>query len=177
MIGYRHADRRYPFLWEGPGQPPARWHDVDDPLTHYFSDTPDGAWAEFLRHEDITDPADLETIERALWAVELPDGGLAASALPRRTLTGGPSSYQACRAEAKRLRGQGTRGLVATGAALQAGGAAGWRVEGGLRRGEPRDGKTIVLFGERPDLVGWKACDAGRPGVELLEQVRRVPRR
>lgn len=176
MIAYRHADRRYPFLWEGLGQPPARWHAAGDPPTQYLSDTPDGAWAEFLRHEEITDPEDLGTIRRALWAVELDDEPLPASKLARSTLTGGPSSYRACRAEARRLRERGVRGLVATAAALLPGGAAGWRVRGGLQRGTPRDGKTFVLFGERPDLVGWRACDEGRPGPELLEQVRPLRR-
>jgi hypothetical protein len=40
-------------------------------LTHYFTDTPDGAWAEFLRHEAIFDPEDLLTVRRAPWAVDI----------------------------------------------------------------------------------------------------------
>ena len=54
MILYRHADPRFPFLWESSEQPPARWHDSNEGPVHYFADTPDGAWAEFLRHEGIT---------------------------------------------------------------------------------------------------------------------------
>jgi hypothetical protein len=172
VIAYRHADRRYPFFWEGPGQPPARWHDAGDPPTQYLSDTPDGAWAEFLRHEEITDARDLPTIRRAVWAVDLGNTALTESGLPKRTVTGGPESYPACRAEARRLRNRGAGGLVAASAALRPGGAGGWLVHGGLRRGTPRNGRTIVLFGERPELVGWKACDEGRPGAELLEMVR-----
>lgn len=173
MIAYRHADRRFPFLWEGPGQPPGRWHDAGDPPTQYLSDTPDGAWAEFLRHEEITDPADLDTVRRGLWVVDLGDEALPASRLPSAILTAGRSSHPACRAEA-RSRRVGSRGLIATAAALEPGGAAGWRVGGGLHRGEPRDARTIVLFGERPDLVGWKGCHEGRPGPELLPLVRRL---
>ena len=41
---------------------------------HYFSDTPDGAWAEFLCHEEITDPEDLPGIRRALWQRRRPRG-------------------------------------------------------------------------------------------------------
>jgi hypothetical protein len=173
-MAYRHADRRFPFLWEGEGQPPGRWHDAGDPTSQYLSDTPDGAWAEFLRHEEITDPADLVTVARALWAVELGEDPLPTSRLPRAILRGGPATYPACRAEARRLREAGYPGLTAPAAALASGAAAGWRVQGGLQRATPRDGKTIVLFGERPDLVGWKVCDAGRPGEELLEAVRRT---
>lgn len=172
MIAYRHADRRYPFFWEGADQPPARWHAAGDPPTQYLSDTPDGAWAEFLRHEEIMDARDFPTIRRAVWAVDLGDTSVVESGLARRIVTGGPKSYPACRAEARRLRQRGARGLVALSAALRPGGAGGWRVRGGLGRGAPRHGKTIVLFGERPDLVGWKACDEGRPGAELLDVVR-----
>jgi hypothetical protein len=172
VIAYRHADRRYPFLWEGPGQPPARWHDAGDPPTQYLSDTPDGAWAEFLRHEEIDDPGDLADVRRALWVVDLGDAALPASDLPRATVTGGPASYPACRAAARASRRRGAPGLTAPAAALAPGGAAGWRVSGGLRRAAARDGRTIVLFGERGDLTGWKGCHEGRPGPELLSLVR-----
>ena len=72
MIAFRHADPRFPFLWEDSFQPAGRWN-TPGQLTHYFADTPDGAWAEFLRHEEISDPADLLTVRRALWAVEVRD--------------------------------------------------------------------------------------------------------
>jgi len=177
VIAYRHADRRFPFLWQGPGQPAARWHDAGDPPTQYLSDTPDGAWAEFLRHEEIADPADLLGVRRALWAVDIGDERLPPSDLPAAKLTGGVSTYSACRAEARRVRGLGAPGLMALAAALEPGGAAGWRVRGALQRAEAKDRLTIVLFGERPDLVGWKACDDGRPGEELLDLVRPLRRR
>ena len=172
MIGFRHADPRCPFLWEGADQPAARWHAAGEGPVHYFSDTPDGAWAEFLRHEEISDPDEFATIRRALWAVDLGDPPLAAPDLPREVLTGGPASHSACQAEALRLRRLGVRGLEAPSAALVPGGARGWRVEGGLRPGSSRDGRVYVLFGRRPDLVGWRATAAGRPGGDLLAAVR-----
>src|SRR5436190_1844945 len=73
MIAFRHADPRFPFLWESAAQPAARWHDDGDGPVQYFADTPNGAWADFLRHEAIVDPDDLATIQRAIWAVEIPD--------------------------------------------------------------------------------------------------------
>lgn len=126
MIGFRHADPRCPFLWEGAGQPAARWHAAGDGPTHYFCDTPDGAWAEFLRHEEISDPDDLPTIRRALWAVDVGDPALASPDLPREVLTGGRRSYPSCQAEASRLRRMGASGLEAPTAALAPGGARGW---------------------------------------------------
>ena len=69
MIAFRHADRRFPFLRERSSQPAGRGNEGGD-WTHYLCHTPDGAWAEFLRHEQIDDPQDLVTIRRAMWAVD-----------------------------------------------------------------------------------------------------------
>jgi len=174
MIGFRHADPRHPFPWEGTDQPAARWHDESDGPVHYFSDTPDGAWAEFLRHEEITDAEDVATIRRDLWAVDLGQPRLAKPNLPHETLTGGYASHPACRVEASRLRRLGADGLEAPSAALLPGAARGWRVDGGLQPGEPRDGTVYVLFGRRPDLIGWRATAAGRPDQGLPAVVRQL---
>ena len=174
MIGFRHADPRYPFLWEGPEQPAARWHAAGDGPVHYFCDTPDGAWAEFLRHEEITDPEDLATIRHALWAVDLGHQQHAKPDLPQEVLAGGYASYPACRTEASRQRGLGADGLEAPSAALLPGAARGWRVDSGLQPGAPRDGVVYVLFGGRPDLIGWRATAAGQPDQALLAAVRRL---
>lgn len=172
MIGFRHSDPRYPFLWESRAQPAGRWHGAGEGPVHYFSDTADGAWAEFLRHEEITDPEDLAGIRRAMWAIDLGAEPAAHPALPSALLMGGPETYAKCQAEARRLRAQGVTAMTAPAAALQPGTAGGWRVDGGLRRGRPRDGKVIVLYGPRPGLTGWAAAVAGRPGGELLPSVR-----
>ena len=62
--------------------------------------------------------------------------------------------------------------MTAPSAALLPGAAGGWRVDAGLRPGPARDGRVFVLYGSRPDLVGWAATVAGRPGSELLPHVR-----
>ena len=59
-----------------------------------------GAWAEFLRHEEITDPADLAGVRRSLWVVELPDDGYAEPKLSARVMTGGCSTVRRVTAEA-----------------------------------------------------------------------------
>jgi hypothetical protein len=38
----------------------------------------------------------------------------------------------------------------------------------------PRDGKVIVLFGPRPDLIGWQVVEAGRPDPDSLARVRHL---
>lgn len=172
MIAYRHADPRYPFLWEDASQPAARWHADGDGPVQYFADSPDGAWAELIRHEEIKNPDDLATVRRAIWAVELPDEPEEQARLPQRTLLGGTSTYPDCRAEAARLRAAGAKRITAPSAALLPGGAGGHRVDGGLRPSHPRDGNVIVLFGRRPDLTGWAAVSEGRPRRDLLAHVR-----
>ncbi len=172
MIAYRHCDRRYPFLWEDEGQPAARWHAAGAGPAHYFADTPGGAWAEFLRHEEITDPRDVLGVSRALWAVEIGEAPVDAPALPVEICTGGEGTYLACQAEASRLRAGGASGLVAQAAALQDEAAGGWRVDAGLQGAAPADGRVFVIFGPRPDLVGWLIVDDGHPPVEVLPGVR-----
>jgi hypothetical protein len=174
VIAFRHADPRFPFLWESAEQPPARWHGTGDGPVQYLSSTPDAAWAEFLRHEEITDAADVATVNRSLWAIELPDESLASPNLPDSTLVGGAATYPACRAEASRLRANGASGLVAPSAALDRRTGSGYRTDGGLRPGPRREESVIVLFGARPDLVGWAACFEGRPRPELIGRVRQL---
>lgn len=172
MKVFRHADPRFPFLWEEADQPAARWHGEGDGPAHYFADTPAGAWAEFLRHEEIREPADLEGVERALWVVEIPDDVSAEPELPDDVLRGGPDSYERCREKATRLRRQGGSGLRAPSAALESEGSRGWRVDGGLRPTGSLTAVVLVLFGPRPDLVGWPIVDRGRPPAEVLDHVR-----
>ena len=176
MIGYRHVDPRYPFLWESADQPPARWHGAGEGPAHYFADTPDGAWAEFLRHEAITDEGDLAGIRRALWAVEIPETLLDDAArpiLPARTAHGGLDSYATCQAAARKLRARKPTlsCLVASSAALLPRGASGWCVDGGLSRGPARDGVVVVLYGRQPRLVGWSVA-LGQPDRGILPYVR-----
>jgi hypothetical protein len=171
-IWFRNADHRFPFLWGVRSQPAARWHAFGDGPAQYLADTPDGAWAEFLRHEEIKDPADLAGVERDLWAVAVPDQRYARPRLARSRLLGGLSSYPVCQAEARRIRATGTRALLAPSAALIAGGARGQRVRGALVEGGDRDGRVLVLFGTRRSLRGWLCARQGRPAVRLLALVR-----
>ena len=173
MIVFRHADRRYPFLWESARQPPARWHGAGEGPVQYFAETPDGAWAEFLRHEEITDPADLAGVSRAIWAIDLPRLPRVVPAIPAGVMRGDGGSYPACQAEARRLRRFGVRGLAVPSAALRAGTPSGFRtVEAALVPADPTPERSFVLFGPRPNLVGWPACAEGRPRPDLLARVR-----
>jgi len=139
----------------------------------YFADTPPGAWAELLRHEEITDPADLAGISARLWVIEIDDVEMHEPKLTRAELVSTPNGYNVCRAEAHRLRASGANRIVAPSAALAPGEGAGFHVgTTGLFRATSRDSKVIVHFGVLPHAEGWCAADSARPDPELLSQVR-----
>ena len=171
MIVFRQADPRFPFLWEAASQPSGRWHDEGEGPAHYFADTPDGAWAELLRHEEIVDAADLATIRRAMWAVDIGDEPAAPVRLDRRTATA-DNSYAACQAYARRQRSRGIARLIAPSAALHPGGATGVRVENGERPAASHDGNTVVVFGAPGLMTGWQVVDKGSPPARILDRVR-----
>lgn len=175
MIAFRQTDARYPFLWEGRDQPAGRWHGEGEGPAHYFADTPHGAWAEFLRHEEITEAEDLATIHRQIWAVEIGDDPAAAVKLPIDVLTGGFDTYGRCQEESRRLRARGAGRLIAPSAALMPDGATGLVVNNGPRPAAPRDGRVIVVFGPPHAMVGWMVANASRPPDELLGRVRYFP--
>lgn len=174
-IGFRHCDPRYPFLWQTAEQAAARWHGPGEGPANYFADTPSGAWAEFLRHEGISDPSDLAGVRRSLWAVELPevpDGEIARPALPRTILFGSEDSYPACQAAARQARADGHGWLKAPSAALLPGQARGWTASPTLaRETAARNGWVWVVYGPCP-FVGWLVVDAGQPPAILIGMVR-----
>lgn len=171
MIAFSHADPRFPFLREFDPPVSGRWNVEGEPSI-CFCDTPDGAWAEFLRHEEIRDAEELPTIRRALWAVDIGERPTVRPRLEATILTGGPESWDACRSEAQRLRTLGSWGISAPSAALRPGAARGRRVDDNLEPGPKRDGRIFVFFRRRRHQVGWVATPAGRPGVELLALMR-----
>jgi len=155
MIVFRHAPKGRPFLWESDQQPAARWHGDGEGPVHYFADTPDGAWAEFLRHAEIEDEEELATIRRAIWAIEIGNKELPTPKLPHNVLTGGKQTYSACQSAARHLRQRGVSAIVVPSAALRPGGAQGWQIKNGLQPGPNKDGRVIVYFQKPPKAIGW----------------------
>jgi hypothetical protein len=174
VIVYRAVGPSHPFLWDSTSQPPARWHEPDDAPVQYFSDTPEGAWAEVLRHFHLTQPDDLEGLAKSLWTVRLPDDlRLADPDLPTDVLTGGYDTYPACREEAERIRRAGFDGIIAPSAALID--SRPWLTRGGgiIPSGiRPEPAHTIVLFGEWSGIAAHQACWEGRPADWLQPRVR-----
>jgi hypothetical protein len=171
VIGFRNSDPRWPFLRSDATQPGARWHAEGEGPANYFADTPAGAWAEFLRHEEIRDAADLAGVRRSLWAVEIPDSGYGAPALADSTVRGDRTTYPRCQVEAKRLRNAGHAGLKAPSAALRPGAASGWSCMPNEVPAAAREGFVYVLFGPPERLVGWPAVESGQPPARILPLV------
>jgi hypothetical protein len=175
VIAFRHCDSRLPFLWTSATQPSARWHGPSEGPANYFADTPVGAWAEFLRHEGITDAADLAGVERSLWAVEIPEDGYEEPALLDVVLKGDVGTYPSCQSEAKRLRALGATRIEAPSAALVSGGASGWVVDPLISNSSSSgEGRVFVLYGPQPSLVGWPTVEAGSPPERILAFVQHL---
>ena len=160
MIGFRHADPRYPFLWEGAGQPAARWHAAGDGPAHYFCDTPDGAWAEFLRHEEISDPDDFGDHPTR------PVGGR-----PRRPSCRGNAHGPYPPVRRKRLdAGHGCTRAVSADRGVGPRGPRGWRVDGGFQPASRAPaGSSCSSAGARGRLVPAcvRPCESFRPKCAL----------
>lgn len=163
MIVFRNTNSRYPFLWETSFQPAARYNAENDGPAQYFADTTDGAWAEFIRHAEITDPEELEDVRRTLWCVEIPDDSYENVQLAYDKVTGDKTTYAECQTYAKSLREKGTLRLKAPSAAIKRDHAGGFRVQDGLKPGIPRSGNIFVLFEFLPNSHGWRATVAGPP--------------
>lgn len=72
---FRYSSYDVPF-WVESNTRPGRWHEVGDPPTQYWSLTPDGAWAELIRAEDLTTEDELDQVRMPMWACRFPRAGL-----------------------------------------------------------------------------------------------------
>lgn len=169
---YRYSSYDVPF-WVRPNTTDERWHEVGEPPTQYLSSTPDGAWAELIRNENLRSEADLAFVQMPLWQAQIEQARVAdygdfetaekAGLNPEILIS---DNQTACRQEGKRLRELGFAGILYPSAALP---------------GE----QNLVLFGPRI-LLPWGAprrlasgipanrLTVGAPPSDLLPRVRHV---
>lgn len=93
---------------------------------HYLATTPTVAWAEWIRHQELVDPADLQGVAAGLWAVLIPahwsDQDLPAVQISMELVLGAtPEAENARLALVDQLREQGVQGVLAPSAALHGG--------------------------------------------------------
>lgn len=181
-LGFRVCDRRYSFLWQSAGQRAGRWNRDGDEPVHYLANTPTVAWAEWIRHQEIEDPADLKGVAASLWAVLIPDHwseqDLQPVNLPMELVLGTtPEAAGARLALVDQLKAQGAQGLLAPSAALH-------HSDQVLPCSRVRDRSNqadqllmpahiLLLWCAAEQLPGWCCVSEGRPEPELLPLVRR----
>lgn len=169
---FRYSSYDVPF-WARPNTTDERWHAAGDGATQYLSATPDGAWAELIRNENLRSEADLSLVQMALWQAQIEQARIAdyrdfgtaekAGLDPELLIS---DEQSACRVEGRRLRENNFAGVLYPSAALP---------------GE----QNLVLFGPRI-LLPWGASrrlasgvpanklTVGAPPADLLPRVRHV---
>lgn len=172
-IAYRWSDYDTP-LWARPNSSAQRWNRTRETPTQYLSLSPEGAWAELIRAEDLASVADVRHVSMPLWALQVRETHVADYATFERAAAAGfppealvDEDHERCRAEGTRLREHGFRGVLAPSAAL------------------PR-AVSLTLFGARM-AIAWDSGEdrrlasflparqlaVGRPPDDLLPRVRR----
>jgi hypothetical protein len=178
LTTFRVVDVRFPPFWADPQQPDGRWHTAGQGPCHYLATTPEGAWAEVIRHEALRDPEDVADLHRSTWVVEAPDP-------PHHVDVPGTQaalfriSYRRCQEAARRLRDDGVRSFWADSAALPKA-AARVRSVGsdGRLRSARRRSEVVVVFGSAfvRGLQAQHATD-GHPDPNLTDRVQHLPKK
>ncbi|HXE44853.1 MAG TPA: RES family NAD+ phosphorylase [Conexibacter sp.] len=123
-VAYRWSEYDTP-LWARPNSSAQRWNRTREAPTQYLSLTPEGAWAELIRTEDLTSVVAVRLVSMPLWALQVRETRVAdyatfekaeAAGFPPEALV--DEDHERCRAEGTRLRARGFRGVLAPSAAL-----------------------------------------------------------
>lgn len=166
---FRYSSYDVPF-WVLPNTRAGRWHCVGDPPTQYWSGSPDAAWAELIRSEELRLEEDLDLLRMPLWAGRFPlaemvdlqePAAMDSTGLTAEDLVG--EDWAACQEAGSAMR-RSRSGVIAPSAAL--------------------DGHaSVTMFGARR-MIDWRQRPAlasavpaavvaiGRPRRGLLEKVR-----
>lgn len=75
LVAFRYCSYDVPF-WVRPNTRPGRWHVAGAEPTQYWSLTPEGAWAELIRYEELSTEEELDEIRTAIWVCRIPCMGL-----------------------------------------------------------------------------------------------------
>jgi hypothetical protein len=176
-VAFRWSNYDTP-LWVRSNSTAHRWNRTREAPTQYLSLSPEGAWAELIRAEELTSAPTVRLVQMPMWVLQVHETHIAdyetfekaeAAGFPPEALV--DDDHERCRAEATRLREHGFRGVLTPSAAL------------------PGD-VNLTLFGPRL-AVEWGCGDDGRlssfipakqlavghPPDDLLARVRQVGHR
>ncbi len=171
-VAFRWTDYDVPF-WARENSRDGRWNIAGQDATQYWSLTPEAAWAELIRSENLRTENDLDQVRMPFWIARIPSLGLLDLRLDDERERHGVTDaeligdeWTPCQELATRLRGA-VRGVIAQSAALP-------------------EHASLTLFGRRR-AIDWSRRPAltstvpateaaiGRPPPEynLLERTRR----
>jgi RES domain-containing protein len=168
LVAFRYCSYDVPF-WVRPNTREGRWNRIGDPPTQYWALSPEAAWAELIRHEDLRTEEALAELRMPMWVCRVPATGIvdlcdpavrARYGLTLDDLT--DEDWTACQCASATLR-QEVRGVIAPSAALPG-------------------ARTLTLFGprrlialeDRPALasaVPGAVVAIGRPPPGLLVRI------
>lgn len=74
-VAFRWSTYDVPF-WARPNTRTGRWNRLGNEPTQYWSLSPDAAWAELIRHEDLTTEDELDLVRMPLWVCRFPTARL-----------------------------------------------------------------------------------------------------
>jgi RES domain-containing protein len=170
QVAFRWSTYDVPF-WARPNSRPGRWNRVDGTSTQYWSLTPEAAWCELIRQENLTTDEELELVRMPMWVCRVLSGMVVDLRQPLERERFGitdeeliDDNWDACQDLVLGLRDR-YRAVIAPCAAL------------------PHHA-NITMFGPRR-AIGWHKSPAlssvipatrvaiGRPPEGLLESVRR----
>ena len=179
-LGFRVCDRRFPFLWSGPGQRSGRWNQQVDEPVHNLASSPLVAWAEWLRVQEISEPEDIDGVAAALGAMVIPeswsDAELPELDLPiEAVLVTDAEAWQRRQQAIKHHKAKGALGLRAGSAAMQSPFTHPCRrCSDGVEADDSlhKPPQVFVLWCAAKQLAGWACGKTGRPSAELLPFVR-----
>jgi hypothetical protein len=169
-VAFRYSDYDTP-LWVRPNTEDGRWHVARTEPTQYLCLSPDGCWADLIRHETLQTEIDVALIRIPLWVLKINEERIADySTFEKAEAAGFPphalidEDWERCQVEAERLKGLGFRGVLSPAAALA--GETAMTLFGGRR---------TVGWDEEPRLASTipaKIVTVGAPPGGLVERVR-----
>lgn len=71
IVAFRWSSYDVPF-WARPNTRSGRWNRLGDEPTQYWSLSPEAAWAELIRHENLRTEDELDLVRMAFWVCRIP---------------------------------------------------------------------------------------------------------
>lgn len=124
LVAFRYSSYDVPF-WVRPNTYAQRWNVALEEPTQYWSLTPDGAWAELIRFNELTAEDQLDEVRMPIWVCRLSSMGLLDVrelnvrdhySLTPADLTA--EDWSSCQRAATAMRADGVRGILSPSAAL-----------------------------------------------------------